>query len=148
MIRAVSVVRRPAVKPAAVADRVTLDHEARNRRRLAMTSDGGLVFLLDLPRPMALEDGDALALEDGRLIKVRAAQEALLEITAATPLRLARLAWHLGNRHTPAEVTEDAIYVAPDHVLAEMVRGLGGLAREVRRAFRPEKGAYHGHGHE
>jgi urease accessory protein len=146
-MRAVSVLRRPAVKPEAVADRITLDHEARNRRRLAMTADGGLAFLLDLPRPMALEDGDALALDDGRLVEVRAAEEALLEITAGTPLRLAKIAWHLGNRHTPAEVTEDAIYVAPDHVLAEMVRGLGGSAREVRRPFRPERGAYHGHDH-
>lgn len=147
MTRAVSVVRRPAVKPAAVADRITLDHEARNRRRLAMTSDGGLDFLLDLPRPMALEDGDALALEDGRLVEVKAANEDLVEVTAGSALRLAKIAWHLGNRHTPAEVTEEAIYVAPDHVLVEMVRGLGGATKTVRRPFRPEKGAYHGHDH-
>ena len=148
MIRAASVIRRLAVKPALVADRITLDHEARGRRRLAMTTDGGLDFLLDLPRPANLGEGDALALEDGRLVEVRAAEEELLEITAGSGLRLAKIAWHLGNRHTPAEVTEDAIYVAPDHVLAEMVRGLGGTARAVRRPFRPEQGAYHGHGHE
>lgn len=147
-MRALSVIRRPAVKPAAIADRIILDHEARGRRRLAMTAEGGLEFLLDLPRPMALDDGDALALDDGRLIEVRAAEEEVIEITAATPLRLAKIAWHLGNRHTPAEVTEDAIYVAPDHVLAEMVRGLGGAAKAVRRPFRPEQGAYHGHAHE
>ncbi|MGA0531797.1 urease accessory protein UreE [Hansschlegelia sp. KR7-227] len=151
MTRAVSVVRRPAVKPPAVVDAITLDHEARNRRRLAMTADGGLAFLLDLPRPMALDHGDALKLEDGRLVEVRAAEEELVEITAATPLRLAKIAWHLGNRHTPAEVTEDAIYVAPDHVLVDMVRGLGAATRTVRRAFRPETGAYgggHGHAHD
>lgn len=148
MIRAVSVIRRLAVKPAAVADAITLDHETRGRRRLAMTADGGLAFLLDLPRPMNLDDGDALALEDGRLVVVRAAAEDVIEITAATPLRLAKIAWHLGNRHTPAEVTEDAIYVAPDHVLVEMVRGLGGASRPVKRPFRPEQGAYHGHAHE
>lgn len=148
MTRATSVIRRPAVKPAAVADRITLDHEARGRRRLAMTSDGGVEFLLDLPRPMGLQHGDAIALEDGRLIEIRAAEEELLEITAATPLRLSKIAWHLGNRHAPAEVTDDAIYVAPDHVLAEMVRGLGGQARPARRAFQPERGAYHGHAHE
>jgi urease accessory protein len=148
VIRAVSVVRRPAVKPATVADVITLDHEARRRRRLAMTADGGLEFLLDLPRPMGLNDGDALALEDGRLVEVRAAEEDLIEITAATPLRLAKIAWHLGNRHTPAEVTEDAIYVARDHVLVEMARGLGGATKAVRRPFRPEQGAYsHGHAH-
>jgi urease accessory protein len=151
MTRAVSVVRRPALKPALVADHITLDHEARNRRRLAMTADGGLAFLLDLPRPMALDHGDALKLEDGRLVEVRAAEEELVEITAATPLRLAKIAWHLGNRHTPAEVTEDAIYVAPDHVLVDMVRGLGAATRTVRRPFRPETGAYgggHGHAHD
>jgi len=145
MNRAVSVIRRPAVKPAAIADRITLDHEARGRRRLAMTTDGGLAFLLDLARPANLNDGDALQLEDGRLVLVRAAEEELVEITAATPLRLAKIAWHLGNRHTPAEVTEEAIYVAPDHVLVEMVRGLGGAARAVKRPFRPENGAYHSH---
>ena len=147
-MRATSVVRRPAVKTALVVDHVTLDNVARGRRRLAMTAEGGLAFLLDLPRPMALAHGDALALDDGRLVEVRAAEEDLLEITAATPLRLAKIAWHLGNRHTPAEVTEDAIYVAPDHVLAEMVRGLGGSAKPVRRPFRPEQGAYHGDAHE
>lgn len=147
MTRAVSVLRRPAVKPASVADAITLDHEARGRRRLAMTTDAGLDFLLDLPRPMNLDDGDALRLEDGRLVLVRAADEEVIEITAATPLRLAKIAWHLGNRHTPAEVTEDAIYVAPDHVLVEMVRGLGGAARPVKRPFRPEHGAYHGQDH-
>ncbi len=147
MTRAVSVVRRPAVKAALVTDRITLDHESRGRRRLAMTADGGLDFLLDLPRPANLSDGDALALEDGRLVEVRAADEELIEITAGTPLRLAKIAWHLGNRHTPAEVTEDAIYVVPDHVLVEMVRGLGGSTKPVKRPFRPEQGAYHGHDH-
>lgn len=148
MNHALSVLRRLAVKPAAVIDTITLDHEARGRRRLAMTTDGGLAFLLDLPRPMNLDDGDALQLEDGRLVQVRAADEEVIEISAGTPLRLAKIAWHLGNRHTPAEVTEDAIYVAPDHVLVEMVRGLGGAARPVRRPFRPEMGAYHSHAHE
>ncbi|WP_026362956.1 urease accessory protein UreE [Methylopila sp. M107] len=148
MTRAVSVIRRPAVKPALVTDRITLDHEARGRRRLAMTTDGGLDFLLDLARPANLLDGDALALDDGRVVEVRAAEEELIEITASTPLRLAKIAWHLGNRHTPAEVTAEAIYVAPDHVLVEMVRGLGGAANPVKRPFRPEQGAYHGHAHE
>ncbi|GLK68066.1 hypothetical protein GCM10008179_17040 [Hansschlegelia plantiphila] len=112
-----------------------------------MTADGGLDFLLDLPRPANLNDGDALQLEDGRLVLVRAAEEELVEVTAATPLRLAKIAWHLGNRHTPAEVTDEAIYVAPDHVLVEMVRGLGGATRVVRRPFQPETGAYSGHDH-
>ena len=67
-------------------------------------------------------------------------------VTTENPLRLMKVAWHLGNRHVPAEVTKDAIYIAPDHVLVEMVRGLGARAEAVTRPFRPERGAYHEHG--
>ncbi|MFD1332465.1 urease accessory protein UreE [Methylopila musalis] len=147
MIRATAVLRRPAVRPDATVDAVTLDHEGRLRRRVTLVCDGGLELLLDLERPADLQDGDALTLEDGRTVLVRAAAERLLEITAETPLRLARLAWHIGNRHTPAEIGEAAIWIAPDHVLAEMIRGLGGAVREVSRPFAPERGAYHGHAH-
>ncbi|WP_029029336.1 urease accessory protein UreE [Salinarimonas rosea] len=151
MHRATSVVRRAAVKPEKIVDTVTLDHEGRNRRRIALTGDGGLAFLLDLDKATALADGDAVKLEDGRLVQVKAAAQPLLEITAENPLRLLRLAWHIGNRHTQAEITADAVYIERDHVLAEMVRGQGGLAREVERAFHPERGAYDhecGHGHD
>jgi urease accessory protein len=151
MIRATTIVRRPAVRAAAVADTITLDHGGRHRRRIALVAEGGTAFLLDLAEAAVLEDGDALRLEDGRLVAVRAAPERLVEIRAATPLRLQRIAWHIGNRHVPAELTGDAIYIAEDHVLIEMVRGLGGSAELVERPFRPERGAYHdlgrGHGH-
>src|SRR5690606_879374 len=108
---------------------------------------------LDLDKATVLDDGDALKLEDGRLVAVRAAPEKLLEIRAESPVRLLKVAWHIGNRHTPAEITADAIYIADDHVLAEMVRGLGCAVARVERPFRPERGAYdhgghdHGHGH-
>lgn len=151
MIRATSVVRRPAVREEKVADEITLDHQARHRRRIAMTADGGLAFLLDLEKAAVLADGDAVKLEDGRLVRIKAAAEALVEVRTANPLRLMKVAWHLGNRHVPAEITEDAIYFAEDHVLTEMVRGLGAGIEKVVRPFRPEKGAYeaaeaHGHG--
>lgn len=151
MIRATAVVRRPAVKPERVVDAVTLDHEARHRRRVAMAGEGGLEFLLDLDRATALEEGDALKLEDGRLVQVRAAPERLIEITTDNPTRLLRVAWHVGNRHVAAEIGPEAIWIAHDHVLLEMVRGLGATARAVERPFRPERGAYdggHGHGHD
>jgi len=128
------------------SDAITLDHEQRNRRRMAMRSDGGLDILLDLPRPAALDDGDALVLEDGRLIVVRAAPQRLVEITTPNPRRLLRLAWHIGNRHTPAEITEHALYIEEDHVLIDMVRRHGAATRIVERPFRPEHGAYHGEG--
>ncbi|MFG1222386.1 urease accessory protein UreE [Xanthobacter wiegelii] len=156
MIRATTVVRRPAVRPEKVADEITLDHHARHRRRFALTADGGLSFLLDLDKATVLDDGDAVKLEDGRLVRVKAAAEELVEVTTANPLRLMKVAWHLGNRHVPAEITETAVYFVDDHVLTEMVRGLGAGVTKVTRPFRPEKGAYeaaeahggHGHAHE
>jgi urease accessory protein len=148
MIRATSIVRKLAVKPERVNDSVTLDHEHRQRRRIRLTSDGDLEFLLDLDKATGLDDGDALKLEDGRLIAVKAAPQKLLEIKAENPLRLLRVAWHIGNRHTPAEITADAIYIEEDHVLALMVRGQGCSVITVTRPFRPERGAYdHGHAH-
>lgn len=148
MLRATAIVRRPAVKPERVVDRLVLDHEARHRRRVALTGEGGLAFLLDLDRATALDDGDAFKLDDGRLVLVQAAPERLIEITTENPVRLLKVAWHVGNRHVAAEIGTDAIYIAHDHVLMEMVRGLGATAREVERPFRPERGAYEGgHGH-
>ena len=158
MLRATSVVRKAAVKADKVVETLTLDHEDRNRRRLALKGDGGLDILLDLDKATALSDGDAVKLEDGRLVQIKAAPQALLEIRAENPLRLMRVAWHIGNRHTPAEITADAIYIENDHVLAEMVRGQGCAMSEVQRPFQPERGAYdhdhsncdhpsHAHGH-
>lgn len=149
MLRATSIVRKAAVKAERVADTVTLDHEGRNRRRIALKGDKGLDFLLDLDKATALNDGDALKLEDGRLVQVRAAPQRLLEVRAENPLRLLKVAYHVGNRHTPAEVTADALYIEEDHVLAEMARGQGCTATPVMRPFQPERGAYeHDCGHD
>jgi urease accessory protein len=127
-------------------DSVTLDSDGRHLRRARAVSDGGQAVLIDLLETSFLQQGDALAVEGG-LIEVRAAPEKLLEIKAQEALLLARLAWHLGNRHTPAEITADAIYIQPDHVLQHMAEGLGAAVTSVMRAFQPEMGAY-GHGHE
>ncbi|WP_460448330.1 urease accessory protein UreE [Alsobacter sp. SYSU BS001988] len=153
MLRATAVVRKPAVKADRVVDAVTLDHEGRHRRRVALTGEKGLAFLLDLDKATVLNDGDALRLEDGSLVRVQAAAQRLIEIRAATPKRLMRIAWHIGNRHTPAEIGEDALWIEDDHVLVEMVRGLGAEATAVERPFQPERGAYeaaaaaHAHAH-
>ncbi|MGX7705144.1 urease accessory protein UreE [Methylobacterium sp. Gmos1] len=158
MIRATRVIRRDALGPGEIVDRIVLDSGDRHRRRMAMRGVGGLAFLLDLPEPAVLDDGDALRLEDGRLVWVEAAPERLLEIRAPTDHALKRLIWHIGNRHIPAEIGTDALWIAYDHVLAAMVEGLGGTAIPVERPFRPEGGAYagghahehshdHGHGH-
>jgi urease accessory protein len=142
MLRATTVVRRADLGQRITIDTLTLDREARYRRRIAMTTDRGHKFLLDLPEATYLAHGDVLELSNGGLVKVQAAPEPLLEIHAHDPLALARIAWHIGNRHTPAEITADAIYIKPDHVLAEMVEGLGAHVHHVQRAFEPEGGAY------
>ena len=146
MLRASAVIRKAELAGRIATDTVTLDREARYRRRVAMKTDRGHDFLLDLAEATYLADGDALALSSGALLRVVAAPEDLFEIHAAGPMALARLAWHIGNRHTPAEITSDAIYVKPDHVLAAMVAGLGGHVHSVTRAWEPEGGAYGGKG--
>jgi urease accessory protein len=128
-------------------DEITLDFDSRHRRRLRLVADGGLEFLLDLPEAAVMHQGDGLKLEDGGIVCVVAAREPLLEITAPTPEHLMRLAWHIGNRHLPAELHANRLYIRDDHVIAEMVRGLGGTARQVRSAFTPEGGAYRGEPH-
>ena len=144
MLRVSRVVRRADMAGRVGIDTVTLDREARYRRRVAMTTDGGHAFLLDLPEATYLADGDALEIEGRGLVNVVAAAEDLLEVHADTREALARIAWHIGNRHTPAEITADALYIQPDHVLEEMVIGLGAHVHRVRRPFEPEGGAYGG----
>lgn len=147
MQRATSIVRKAAVKADKVIDQVSLDHEGRHRRRITLTGQKGTAFLLDLEKTATLNDGDAVKLEDGSLILVKAAPQTLIEIKADNPMRLLKTAWHIGNRHTPAEITADAIYIEEDHVLAEMIRGLGCAMATVSRPFQPERGAYHDHAH-
>lgn len=130
-------------------DTVTLAHDDRHRRRIRLVTDGGSPFLLDLAEARHLADGDLLALDDGRCLLVRAAPEPVLEVAAATPVELARLAWHLGNRHTPVQVLEDGrLRLRDDHVLAAMLQGLGARTTRAMAPFAPEQGAYAQHGHD
>jgi len=139
----------------APADTVVLDFDDRHRRRMAMTGTRGLEFLLDLESAVALRGGDALVLEDGRLVEVVAAPEPLVEIRGADPQHLVRIAWHLGNRHLPTQVMGKGLRIRRDHVIEEMVKGLGARVIEIEAPFDPEGGAYaaahaahdHGHGH-
>jgi urease accessory protein len=129
------------------ADQVSLDYEDRCRRRIAMTSDGGLSFLLDLAATTYLKDGDALHLEDGRLIEIKAEAEDLLEIKGRDPLHLMTLAWHLGNRHLAAQIEPGRIVIRRDPVIAHMLEHQGARLRKVREPFDPESGAYSAHAH-
>jgi urease accessory protein len=129
------------------ADTVVLDFDDRHRRRMAMTGTRGLEFLLDLENAIALRGGDALVLEDGRLVEVVAAPEPLLEIRGADPQHLVRVAWHLGNRHLPTQIMPKGLRIRRDHVIEAMVRGLGARVIEIEAPFDPEGGAYAGGGH-
>jgi len=129
------------------ADTVVLDFDDRHRRRMAMTGTRGLEFLLDLENAVALRGGDALVLEDNRLIEVVAAPESLIEIRGADPHHLIRVAWHLGNRHLPTQIMAKALRIRRDHVIEAMVRGLGARVIEIEAPFDPEGGAYAGGGH-
>jgi urease accessory protein len=139
----------------APADTVVLDFDDRHRRRMAMRGTRGLEFLLDLENAVALRGGDALVLEDGRLIEVVAAPEPLLEIKGSDPHQLIRVAWHLGNRHLPTQIMPKGLRIRRDHVIEAMVRGLGARVIEIEAPFDPEGGAYaasshdhHGHDHD
>jgi len=150
MIRATKVLGQHRWKEAA-ADTVVLDFDDRHRRRMAMTGTRGLEFLLDLENAVALRGGDALVLEDGRLVEVVAAPEPLLEIKGSDPHHLIRVAWHLGNRHLPTQIMPKGLRIRRDHVIEAMVKGLGARVVEIEAPFDPEGGAYaggHDHGHE
>jgi urease accessory protein len=125
------------------AGSLTLDFDARHRRRSVLTSDEGELVLLDLPRAVAMADGDGLQLEDGRWLKVQAASEVLVEVTHGDPDQLVRIAWHLGNRHLPTEIRYPVLRTRPDHVVEQMLVGFGAHVATVHAVFRPES-AYGG----
>jgi len=124
------------------ADTVVLDFDDRHRRRMAMAGTRGLEFLLDLENAVALRGGDALVLDDGRLVEVVAAPEPLTEIRCNDPNHLVRVAWHLGNRHLPTQIMGKGLRIRRDHVIEAMVKGLGARVIEIEAPFDPEGGAY------
>ncbi|WP_201860486.1 urease accessory protein UreE [Microvirga soli] len=150
MPRVTTIVRKPAVKADRVVATITLDHEARSRRQGTLRAEGGTDIVLDLDMETTINDGDALRLEDGQLVQVKAAAESLLEVRAENPLRLMRLAWHLGSNHGFAEMTTDALYIENNPALAELARGQGCTVTPVERPFKPERSTHvcdHDHGH-
>jgi urease accessory protein len=131
---------------------VTLTYADRYRRRIRLRDDAGAAFVLDLPAAVAMRDGDGLEMADGAFLRVVAGAEPVVDIACADPRHVARMAWHLGNRHLPVEVLADGLTlrIADDHVIAAMAEGLGGTVTRREATFAPESGAYaggHGHGH-
>ena len=125
--------------------RVVLDADDRQRRRIVLTAENGTRMLLDFEKPVTLRDGDGLALEDGSVVQVAGRAEPLIEVRAKTPADLVRLAWHIGNRHTDIQFTGNSFRIRRDHVLEEMLKGLGASVTEVAGSFDPEPAAPHGH---
>ncbi len=134
---------------AAEIDRVLIDFDRRHRRRILLRTVQGREMLLDLPQAVRLREGDGLAVGDG-VVRVCARPEKLLEIRAHNAGEMVRIAWHLGNRHLPVQLLGDRIRIRADHVIADMVQGLGGHIEPIEAPFDPEAGAYaiaHHHHH-
>jgi urease accessory protein len=145
------------------ASTLTLDWDTRQKSRFDATDNTGRTLGVFLPRGAVVRGGDVLVAEDGSLVRVQAAPQAVLRITACSehgsPFDLIRAAYHLGNRHVPIELQPDHLKIEPDHVLADMLRAMHMTVVAVSEPFEPENGAYgdhgassdghgHGHGHE
>jgi urease accessory protein len=148
--RAVSVLPAGNVGATLPSGRAVLAHDERHLRRRAIELADGSKVLVDLPEPVALNDGDRLVLEDGSHIEIIAAPEDVYDIRARDGVHLAELAWHIGNRHLAASIEAGRILILRDHVIKAMLEGLGATVGEVSEPFKPVRGAYsggHDHGH-
>ena len=128
-------------------DIIVLDADERHIRRKRITLSGGEDVLVDFEKPVHLEQGDRLVLEDGRVAKVVAAEEELMEVKARDPQHLVELAWHIGNRHLPAQIGGTRILLRRDRIIRAMLEQLGASVSDVTEPFAPAHGAYHAHEH-
>ena len=147
MKRVIEIKPAGAWNTASATDRVVLDAGDRNRRRIVLTGEQGTQVMLDFPAPVSLRDGDGLVLDDGSIVLVQGAPEALLEVAGPNAFETVRLAWHLGNRHTDVQIAGNKIRIRYDHVLEDMLRGLGARVAPLEVPFDPEPASPHGHGH-
>ena len=129
-------------------DVVVLTHDQRHVRRKLLHMQHDDVVMLDLKAPVQLAHGDLLLTETGEVVEVIAAEEELYEVAPKDRLHLIELAWHLGNRHLTAQIEEGRILILRDHVIRDMLVGLGALVRDVSEPFHPVRGAYHSAGHD
>ena len=138
MFRVKSIKHAGEWNAASAIDRVVLDAGDRNRRRIVLKGEKGTEFLLDLAKPVMLHNGDGLVLDNGAIVLVAGEHEKLVEICAGSALDAVRLAWHLGNRHTDVQIVGDRLRIRRDHVLEDMLRGLGAHITPLDAAFDPE----------
>ena len=149
-MRRVAEIKQAGAWDASVAcDRVVLEATDRQRRRIVLSAEKGTEFLLEFAKPVNLRDGDGLVLDDGAIVLVAGAPEELIEVAAGSAVDTVRLAWHLGNRHTDVQVMGDRLRIRRDHVLEDMLQGLGARLAPLAAPFDPEANAPHepGHGH-
>ena len=145
--KAVSVVHAREAGDTVPFDIAVLPHDERHLRRRAIGLQHGDRILVDLPKPVVLDNGDRLVLEDGRHVEIIAAEEEVYDIRARDPVHLAELAWHIGNRHLAAAIEAGRILILRDHVIKDMLEGLGAIVTEIVEPFQPVRGAYSGHDH-
>jgi urease accessory protein len=119
-------------------DRVILDADDRQRRRIMLTGEKGTAFLLDLERPVTLRGGDGLVLDDGTIVEVQGAREPLIEIQGRSANEMLRIAWHIGNRHTELQIVGDCVRIRRDHVLEAMLAQMGASLAPIDAPFDPE----------
>ena len=132
---------------ASAIDRVVLDADDRQRRRAVLKGEGGAEFLLDFASPVTLRDGDGLVLDDGSIVRVAGQAESLVEIATKRAPDIVRIAWHIGNRHTDMQVIGEKLRIRRDHVLEDMLKGLGASVVPLDGPFDPEVVASHERDH-
>jgi urease accessory protein len=142
-LRAIAVRRAGHWPVEAMWGEVAFDYDRRYRRRMRFSTHTGADILLDLQEAIHVRHGDAFELENGGFIRVHASPEALLEVAARDADTLARLAWHLGNRHLAVQFLPGRLRLLDDHVIAAMIVQMGGTVVQVSAPFDPESGAYH-----
>ncbi len=134
--------------PKTEAETLALPFDTRQKSRFRATLASGIDIGVDLPRTGVLRSGAYIATEAGDVLQIVAAPETVMQAVAPDAFTLLKAAYHLGNRHVPLMLTPDALYFEPDHVLAEMVEGLGLIVQTIQHPFEPESGAYAQHAHE
>jgi urease accessory protein len=145
MLRAIAILP-PGHGEGSPFDNIVLQHDERRLRRKLLTLQHGDEVLVDFPQTVTLEPMSGLKLDNGRILEIIAAEELLYEVRARDGSHLIRLAWHLGNRHTSAQLEDNRILIKRDHVLKTMLEGLGATVTNISEPFFAEHGAYHSHG--
>lgn len=152
MLQVTSVRRKSmhqAIEARPVSGTAILRHDERHLRRKAISLTNGVKIFIDLPETVLLTSEDELMLSDGSIVQINAADEPLYAVTTSDLNHLMELVWHIGNRHLAAEVSQERILIARDHVIKAMLEGLGATVTEITSPFNPVRGAYAGqhHGH-